>query len=299
MKAVLSIAGSDSSGGAGIQADIKTIAAHRLYAETVITALTAQNTLGVTGIQEATPDFVRLQLDAVFDDIRPDAVKVGMVSSPEIIRAIASGLREHRAANVVVDPVMVATSGSRLISEDAVSALVSELLPLADVVTPNIPEAEILAKRDITTEENMVEAAHTIARACGSAVLLKGGHRTAGEHAAAEGFGRSVAQDSARGGVEEGADSAASDAFSSSEHARDLLVTANGQERWFAAKRIMTKNTHGTGCTLSSAIACGLARGLDVVDAVGAAKTYITGAIAHDLRLGCGHGPLNHMWEYE
>lgn len=260
MRAVLSIAGSDSSGGAGIQADIKTITAHRLFAETVITALTAQNTLGVTGVLEATPEFVRLQIDTVFEDIRPDAVKVGMVSSAAIIRAIAEGLRAHEVGRVVVDPVMVSTSGSRLLADDALNALKRELLPLASVVTPNIPEAEILADGRIEGEADMADAARAIAAACGSAVLVKGGHGTA--------------------------------------DANDLLVTPDGFELWLRGERIDTKNTHGTGCTLSSAIACGLAQGLPVEEAVRRAKRYVTGAIAHDVHLGRGNGPLNHMWEY-
>lgn len=260
MRAVLSIAGSDSSGGAGIQADIKTITAHRLFAETVITALTAQNTLGVTGVLEATPEFVRLQIDTVFDDIRPDAVKVGMVSSAAIIRAIAEGLRAHEVGRVVVDPVMVSTSGSRLLADDALDALKRELLPLASVVTPNIPEAEILADGRIEGAADMADAARAIAAACGSAVLVKGGHGTA--------------------------------------DANDLLVTPDGFELWLRGERIDTKNTHGTGCTLSSAIACGLAQGLPVEEAVRRAKRYVTGAIAHDVHLGRGNGPLNHMWEY-
>ncbi len=260
MRTVLSIAGSDSSGGAGIQADIKTITAHRLFAETVITALTAQNTLGVTGVLEATPEFVRLQIDTVFDDIRPDAVKVGMVSSAAIIRAIAEGLRAHEVGRVVVDPVMVSTSGSRLLADDALDVLKRELLPLASVVTPNIPEAEILADGRIEGEADTAEAARAIAAACGSAVLVKGGHGTA--------------------------------------DANDLLVTSDGSELWLRSERIDTKNTHGTGCTLSSAIACGLAQGLPVEEAVRRAKRYVTGAIAHDVHLGRGNGPLNHMWEY-
>lgn len=260
MRAVLSIAGSDSSGGAGIQADIKTITAHRLFAETVITALTAQNTLGVTGVLEATPEFVRLQIDTVFEDIRPDAVKVGMVSSAAIIRAIAEGLRAHEVGRVVVDPVMVSTSGSRLLADDALDALKRELLPLASVVTPNIPEAEILADGRIEGEADMADAARAIAAACGSAVLVKGGHGTA--------------------------------------DANDLLVTPDSFELWLRGERIDTKNTHGTGCTLSSAIACGLAQGLPVEEAVRRAKRYVTGAIAHDVHLGRGNGPLNHMWEY-
>ena len=272
MEAVLSIAGSDSSGGAGIQADIKTIAAHRLFAETAITALTAQNTLGVRGIQEATPEFVAAQIDAVFEDIRPAAVKIGMVSSAAIIEAIAERLRAHRAEHVVVDPVMVATSGARLIGEDALGALVERLLPLAEVVTPNIPEAEILAGMQggagadaaapvrIRTEADMEAAACALAQAGGVAVLVKGGHRV--------------------------------------NDANDVLATPEGAVTWLRGERVETENTHGTGCTLSSAIACNLARGCDAIEAVRRAKAYLTGALAHDLCLGRGHGPVNHMWEY-
>ena len=215
--AVLSIAGSDSSGGAGIQADIKTITAHRLYAETAITAITAQNTLGVTAVQNISPDIVAAQIDAVFDDIRPNAVKIGMVSSAEIIEVIADRLGAWDAHNIVVDPVMVATSGARLIAEDAAEALTHRLFPLATVITPNIPEGN---------------------------------------------------------------------------HLGDPLTT------WFRHKRIETGNTHGTGCTLSSAIACALAQGMDLADAVNAGKAYLTGALAAGFDMGKGSGPVNHMWQY-
>ncbi len=265
MKVVLSIAGSDSSGGAGIQADIKTIAAHGLFAETAVTALTAQNTLGVAGVLEATPEFVASQIDAVFEDIRPDAVKVGMVSSAAIIRAIAERLRAWGARNVVVDPVMVATSGSRLIDEAAVAALSDELLPLARVVTPNMPEAAVLADRPVVDDASMLEAARIVS--CGlaeaggdAAVLVKGGHGTA--------------------------------------TADDLLFEAGGGVHWLRAERIPTRNTHGTGCTLSSAIACGLAEGKDLLQAVSDAKEYVRGALSAGLDLGRGSGPLDHMWRY-
>jgi len=223
MKAVLSIAGSDSSGGAGIQADIKTIASYGLYAETVITAITAQNTCGVRAVQDISPEVVGAQIDAVFEDIRPDAVKIGMVSSAQIINVIAERLRFHQARNVVVDPVMVATSGSRLIEQQAVDALVSNLVPLADVITPNMPEAEVLCGFPVADDEGMMQAAKLLSGKTNGAVLVKGGHRA--------------------------------------DTADDLLVLPDGRHAWLRAKRIATGNTHGTGCTLSSAIASGLAQG--------------------------------------
>lgn len=259
MKAVLSIAGSDSSGGAGIQADIKTIAAHHLFAETVVTALTAQNTLGVTGVQNVTPDFVEQQIDAVFEDIRPDAVKIGMVSSPEIVEAIAKGLERHAADNIVIDPVMVSTSGSALAEGGAVDALVKRLFPLAAVVTPNIPEAEALAGFAIDDETDMERAAVAIAPMTRGAVLVKGGH-----------------------GI--------------SATASDYLLLPDGQGVWLHAERIDNPNTHGTGCTLSSAISCGLACGKTVQQATADAKEYLVGALKAQLDLGKGSGPLDHMW---
>ena len=278
MKAVLTIAGSDSSGGAGIQADLKTIIAHQLFGESVITALTAQNTTGVFGVMDVDPAFVGAQIDAVFDDIRPDAVKVGMVSSPDIVRAIADGLRRHHACNIVVDPVMVATSGSALIADAAVDALVAELFPLADVVTPNIPEAEVLAGMKISSAEDVERAAELIAERCIAAaetspdidaaprvpaIMVKGGH----------GVGAPDAAD-------------------------DYLRMAGGEHVWLRGRRVETANTHGTGCSLSSAIACGLARGFSVDVAVREAKAYVAGALADGLDLGRGSGPLNHMWRY-
>ncbi len=238
MEAVLSIAGSDSSGGAGIQADIKTIAAHRLFAETAITALTAQNTLGVTGVLDVDPAFVAKQIDAVFEDIRPAAVKVGMVSSAAIIEAVADALERHAAANIVVDPVMVATSGARLIGDDAIEALKARLLPLADVVTPNMPEAAVLAGFEVVDETSMERAALRLAEAGTGAALVKGGHRH--------------------------------------DRADDVLVTAEGDVVWLRAPRVDTENAHGTGCTLSSAIACGLAQGRSMEEAVRAAKATFT-----------------------
>lgn len=261
MEAVLSIAGSDSSGGAGIQADIKTIAAHHLFAETALTALTAQNTLGVTGVLEVDPAFVTRQIDAVFEDIRPAAVKVGMVSSAAIIEAIAKALERHGATNIVVDPVMVATSGARLISEDAIEALKARLLPLADVVTPNMPEAEVLCGFAVNDDASMERAANELTAQVRGAVLVKGGH--------------------------------------GHERADDVLMAhADAPTLWLRAPRVDTRNTHGTGCTLSSAIACGLAQGYSMEEAVRSAKDYVYGALAAGLDLGKGSGPLDHMWEY-
>ena len=279
MKAVLTIAGSDSSGGAGIQADMKTICSHQLFAESVVTALTAQNTTGVYGVEEVEPAFVAQQIDVVFDDIRPDAVKVGMVSSPAIVRAIADGLRRHGASNIVVDPVMVATSGSALIASEAVDALVAHLFPLAEVITPNIPEAEVLAGMAIACPEDVQRAAELIAERCVAAavtapdyggeapgvpaIMIKGGH----------GVGEPDAAD-------------------------DYLRLDHGEHVWLRGPRIETRNTHGTGCSLSSAIACNLAQGFAVDVAVREAKAYVAGALADGLDLGRGSGPLNHMWRY-
>ena len=257
MKTALSIAGSDSCGGAGIQADLKTMTMNGVYAMSAITALTAQNTTGVRGISEVTPEFLAQQIDAVFEDIRPDAVKIGMVSSAALIRTIADRLRVHKAENIVVDPVMVATSGARLISEDAVATLKTELLPLATVVTPNIPEAEVLSGMTIHTEADMLAAAQWISETYHCAVLCKGGH--------------------------------------SINDANDLLY-ANGSAAWFKGKRIQNPNTHGTGCTLSSAIAANLAKGYDLSASVQRAKDYISGALAAMLDLGQGSGPMNHAF---
>lgn len=258
MKKVLTIAGSDSSGGAGIQADLKTMTAHRVYGMSVITALTAQNTTGVFGIMDASPEFVAKEIDCVFEDIRPDAVKVGMVSNAEIIKTIAEKLKFYKAVNIVVDPVMVSTSGSRLLSEGAASALMEYLLPEADIITPNIPEAEALCGSKIKSKDDMLNAAKFICGKIETNVLIKGGH------------------------FEERAD--------------DLLYMKNGGTRWYKAAHIETKNTHGTGCTLSSAIACGLAEGLPIEKSIEEAKRYITGAISNTLGIGRGCGPLNHMW---
>ena len=258
MKTALSIAGSDSSGGAGIQADMKTMSAHGVYAMTAITALTAQNTTGVTGIFEGTPEFLSMQLDAVFTDIFPDAVKIGMVSSAALIRVIARKLTDYRARHIVVDPVMVATSGSKLIQDEAIDTLKHELLPLAELVTPNIPEAEILSGMEIRCPQDMEQAARAISETYHCAVLLKGGHDL--------------------------------------NDANDLLYK-DGASTWFHGKRIDNPNTHGTGCTLSSAIASNLACGMDLEEAVRKAKAYISGALAAMLNLGKGRGPMNHLFD--
>ena len=257
MKTALTIAGSDSSGGAGIQADIKTMTANGVYAMSAITALTAQNTTGVAGIMEVTPAFLQQQLDCIFTDIRPDAVKIGMVSSADLIRAIAQKLTAYKAVNIVVDPVMVATSGAKLISDDAVSVLKERLLVLADVLTPNVPEAEVLSGRAVKTEDDMIRAAEAISTAYGCAVLVKGGHHL--------------------------------------NDANDLLYR-EGSYRWFYGERIDNPNTHGTGCTLSSAIASNLAKGYGLDDAVRRAKAYISGALSAMLDLGAGSGPMNHAF---
>ena len=246
MKTALTIAGSDSSGGAGIQADLKTMIANGVYAMTAITALTAQNTTGVQGIFEVTPEF-------------PDAVKIGMVSSVGLIESIAKKLKQYEAENIVVDPVMVATSGSRLISEDAIGALKELLLPMATVLTPNIPETEVLSGMEVKTADDMIAAAKYISETYHCAVLCKGGHQL--------------------------------------NDANDLLYR-NGDYKWFNGKRIDNPNTHGTGCTLSSAIASNLAKGYDLDTAVERAKAYISGALAAMLDLGQGSGPMDHGFDF-
>ena len=258
MRTALTIAGSDSSGGAGIQADIKTMTANGVFAMSAITALTAQNTTGVAGIMEVSPEFLKEQIDCIFTDIRPDAVKIGMVSSAELIAAIAEKLTEYHAENIVVDPVMVATSGAKLISDDAIDTLKERLLPMADVLTPNIPEAEVLSGMEVRTEEDMIKAAEKISENYHCAVLLKGGHQL--------------------------------------NDANDLLYR-NGSYRWFYGKRIDNPNTHGTGCTLSSAIASNLAKGFDMDTSVERAKAYISGALGAMLDLGKGSGPMNHAFD--
>lgn len=258
MNTVLTIAGSDSSGGAGIQADIKTMTANGVYAMSAITALTAQNTTGVTDIMEVTPEFLAKQIDCIFTDIFPDAVKTGMVSSASLIEVIAEKLKAYQARNIVVDPVMVATSGARLICEDAVETLKKELLPIATLITPNIPEAEVLGEMEIRSKEDMEQAAKRIFENYGCSVLLKGGHQL--------------------------------------NDANDLLYEKDGSFTWFAGRRIDNPNTHGTGCTLSSAIASSLAKGRDLKTSVQHAKNYISGALAAMLDLGKGSGPMNHAF---
>lgn len=255
IKTALTVAGSDSSGGAGIQADLKTMLANGVYGMSAITALTAQNTIGVTAISEVTPEFLGQQIDAVFTDIFPDAVKTGMVANTKLIEVIADRLAFYGAKNIVVDPVMVATSGARLISEEAIAVLKEKLLPIATLVTPNIPEAEVLSGMKITDKSDMEKTAEMICKEYGCSVLLKGGHRI--------------------------------------NDANDLLYE-NGEMTWFKGVRVNNPNTHGTGCTLSSAIASNLAKGYDLKTAVKLAKEYISGALSAMLDLGKGSGPLHH-----
>ena len=258
MYKALSIAGSDSGGGAGIQADLKTMIMHGVFGMSAITALTAQNTTGVYGISEVTPAFLAQQIDAVFSDLRPDAVKIGMVPNGALMAVVADRLRHWEARNIVLDPVMVATSGSALMEPEAVRTLKEDLLPLCSLATPNIPEAEVLSGIEIHGSEDMVAAATAISGECSCAVLLKGGHCVC--------------------------------------DADDLLVR-DGEAIWFQGRRIDTRNTHGTGCTLSSAIASNLAKGMDLEESVRAAKDYISGCLAAGLDLGKGSGPMDHGWE--
>lgn len=258
MKTALTIAGSDSSGGAGIQADIKTMTANGVYAMSAVTALTAQNTTGVTGIMEVTPEFLGKQLDSIFTDIYPDAVKIGMVSSAELIETISEKLKFYNAKNIVVDPVMISTSGSKLLREDAVESLKNRLFHQAVLLTPNIPETSVLSGVSIENETDIIKAAEIISNEYGCAVLCKGGHNI--------------------------------------NDANDLLYR-NHRYRWFIGQRINNKNTHGTGCTLSSAIASGLAKGMDLETSIQLAKEYVSGALRAMLDLGKGSGPLNHMWD--
>lgn len=257
MKTVLTIAGSDCSGGAGIQADIKTITVHKLYAMSVITALTAQNTTGVYGIMEVTPDFLEKQLECVFSDIYPDAVKIGMVSSKILIETITSKLIKENVKNIVLDPVMISTSGCKLLADDAANALIEKLIPIATIITPNIPEAEVLSGMKITHVEDMIFAAEKIAQNYKGAILIKGGHKL--------------------------------------NDANDLLYQ-NGQVEWFNGERIDNPNTHGTGCTLSSAIASNMAMGYSLSECIYNAKKYISGALKANLDLGKGDGPLDHTY---
>lgn len=258
MEKILTIAGSDCSGGAGIQADVKTITAHKMYAMSAITALTSQNTMGVQGVLEATPEFVAMQLDSIFTDIVPDAVKIGMVSNKNIISIIADKLIEYGVKKVVLDPVMVSTSGSKLLAEDAMEMLINKLMPLATVITPNIPEGECLCGFHIETREDMIKAVEKISTFYKGNILLKGGHL---------------------------------------KDCSDDLLYENGELTWFNGEKIDNPNTHGTGCTLSSAIACNIAVNNDLKECIKNSKEYITGALKANLNLGNGSGPLNHCWK--
>lgn len=260
MQKVLTIAGTDPSGGAGAQADLKTFMAHKVYGMSVITALVAQNTCGVRDIMNVTPGFLRQQFDCVLEDIFPDAVKIGMVSQPELIEVIVEKLKQYQVKNIVIDPVMVSTSGDRLLAEKALMLLQTTLLPLAQIITPNIPEAEVLCGFHITSKEDMIKAATVIAQNYQGYILIKGGHFK--------------------------------------DCADDLLYHAN-EILWLPCEKIQNPNTHGTGCTLSSAIASNLALGYDIKTSVKNAKAYITGALQDGLDLGKGSGPLNHCWNLE
>ena len=260
MKSVLSIAGSDCSGGAGIQADIKTMTMNGVYAMSVITSMTAQNTTGVVAIQDSTPEFLKKQIDAVFEDIFPDAVKIGMVSSAELINVIADRLVYYSPENIVVDPVMVASSGSDLMEKGTVHTLTEKLFPIATLITPNIPEAQVISGDIIENKENMLRVAKQIGDEYGCSVLLKGGH--------------------------------------SKDNADDLLYT-KGDVTWFESKRIDNPNTHGTGCTLSSAIASNLAKGYTLTESIHRAKNYVSEALNAMLDLGKGHGPMQHNFNLQ
>ncbi len=258
MKTVLTIAGSDSIGGAGIQADIKTISALDCYAMSVVTALTAQNTMGVDDVLEVPCEFVKTQMKSVFSDIFPDAVKIGMMGNESIINAVSEVLADYKAVNVVTDPVMVSTSGRQLLSNAGINVLTKRLFPLSDLITPNIPEAEALTGIKITGRKDMENAAEFLFYMCRGSVLLKGGHMSGS--------------------------------------AADLLFDGD-MFTWFESERICSSNTHGTGCTLSSAVAVFLAQGLSLKQSISEAKMYISGAISHGLDLGHGNGPLNHFYK--
>ncbi|NVF12122.1 bifunctional hydroxymethylpyrimidine kinase/phosphomethylpyrimidine kinase [Anaerococcus sp. AGMB00486] len=258
MKIALTIAGSDSSAGAGIQADIKTMTLNGVYAESAITALTAQNTTGVYDILESSPEFLKAQLDAIFDDIYPDSVKIGMVSSKALIEVIADCLKERKTKNIVVDPVMVATSGSKLLLDDSIETLMQKLLPLADLLTPNIPEAEILSGIEIKSIYDMEDAAKIISEKFSCKTLIKGGHKL--------------------------------------NDANDYLYS-EGKGVWFKGERIDNPNTHGTGCTLSSAIAANLSKGFSMEEAIKMAKDFLSAALKDGLNLGKGSGPMNHAFD--
>ncbi len=259
IRKALTIAGSDSGAGAGIQADLKTFAAHGVYGTSAITAITAQNTLGVTAVLAVNPQLVGAQIDAIIADIGAHAVKTGMLANTAIIDMVAKKLHEHRLMNIVVDPVMVATSGDLLIEKSAVAALRSKLIPLASVVTPNIPEAEVLTGMKLRSAEEIKEAAKRIVKMGAKTVLIKGGHLKGS--------------------------------------AMDLFYDGK-KFTALNAPRIVTQNTHGTGCTLSAAIAANLAKGQNIVAAVTNAKRYITDALRHSYRIGSGHSPVHHFYRY-
>lgn len=257
MKKILTIAGSDCSGGAGIQADIKTITVHKMYAMSAITALTAQNTTGVYGVYDSSPEFLSLQLNSIFTDICPDAIKIGMLSNRELISVTADKLIEFKAKNIVLDPVMVSTSGSKLLNDDAMEILLNMLMPLATIITPNISEAEYLCGFHVESKEDMEQAALKISKHFSGHILIKGGHL---------------------------------------KDCSDDLLYSNRELIWYKQENINNSNTHGTGCTLSSAIACNLANGINIKDSIQNAKKYITGALKANLNLGIGRGPLNHCY---
>ena len=258
MRTVLTIAGSDSGGGAGIQADIKAISANGAFGMSVITAVTAQNTQEVRSVQHIDLDIIQDQLEAVFDDIPVDAVKIGMLGNVETVHVVAKALLKYKPKCIVVDPVMISKGGHSLLEQSAVEALKKEILPLSSIITPNIPEAEVLIGRSLQTEEEMYKACEEIMQTGVEAVLIKGGHLMGSPN--------------------------------------DLFY--NGEDfHWLKAERIQTKNTHGTGCTLSSAIAANLAKGMTLLEAVTLAKQYITTAITHSLSLGSGHGPTHHFYD--
>jgi len=261
MKKVLSIAGSDCSGGAGIQADLKTFSAHGVFGMSVVVSVVAENTSRVIDIQDVTPDMIEKQIDAVFEDIEVDAVKVGMLSTPECMRAVAAKLRQYKPKNIVIDPVMYAKNGCPLMDPNATDELIATIIPLADILTPNMPEAEKIAGMTIENAANIEDAARQIHSMGCRNVLVKGGHAVEGVEAAL-----------------------------------DILFDGGNFYR-FEVPRIATKNTHGTGCTYSSAIASNLALGLSINSAVAAAKEYVTTAIRHSLPIGKGHGPIHHFYD--
>ena len=291
MKSVLTIAGSDSSGGAGIQADIKTIEALGAFAQSAVAVLTAQNTMGVSGALNIESSFLQEQIAAVFEDIIPQAVKIGILGTKENVSTVANALQKYEAKHIVLDPVMVATSGSSLANNEVVSAMCKELFCLAEIITPNIFEAETLAGYKITSKELQEQAARDLLKYGSSWVLVKGGHslNESADSASAENSCANGANGEANG---------ANTKDTNNESADDVLVGKDGSSYWICGNRLQTKNTHGTGCSLSSAIACTLAFGYNVHEACIIAKKYVYHAIKDDLELGKGSGPINHMWPH-